>query len=132
MSKELNPERVTATTKACLFSNKEDSKEDNTIVVKGIIRNFEFNRKAIKEHKGTILLMLEELDPTFFTDKGGGWSFLNACNDKNGELWTGLHSVMEELFCLGMAAGFVKELLPREFWKALPGGMPYYGISRNG
>ena len=58
---------------------------------------------------------------------GGGWSFLQACVDKNGNHW-GEHSNMEELFCLGIAIGKVESLLPRDMWKVLPGGVPYYVI----
>jgi len=56
-------------------------------------------------------------------------SFLNACQDRNGNQWTDLHQRMEQLFVLGQAAGFVSCLLPRDMWAALPGGMPYYVVS---
>ena len=32
---------------------------------------------------------------------------------------------MEALITLGIAAGLVNFLLPREMWKMMPGGMPY-------
>jgi len=58
----------------------------------------------------------------------GGWTFLNACQDKHGRLWTGLHQTVEKLFLLGMATGKAKCLLPREVWPMLPGGLPYFAI----
>jgi hypothetical protein len=36
---------------------------------------------------------------------------------------------MEHLFQLGLAAGYVKPLLPREMWAAFPGGVPYYVVN---
>ena len=38
---------------------------------------------------------------------------------------------MEELFCLGIAIGRVECLIPREMWKILPGGVPYYVICQD-
>jgi len=37
---------------------------------------------------------------------------------------------MEALFCLGMGIGRIRSLMPRELWKTLPGGMPYYAITK--
>lgn len=59
---------------------------------------------------------------------GGGWTFLNACHDRHGNLWTGFHRRMEELFMLGLAIGKVHCLFPRDLWDALPGGMPFYMV----
>jgi len=66
--------------------------------------------------------MVDELSPKF----SEGWSFLQMCEDKHGQQWTGEHRAMEELVVLGQAAGFVALLAPREMWPVLPGGMPYY------
>ena len=51
-----------------------------------------------------------------------------ACNDKDGHQWTGLHLTMEKLFALGIGIERVKCLLPRELWKIMPGGMPYFMV----
>jgi len=72
--------------------------------------------------------MLSQLPKEFYKDSGGGMTFLNACNNSNGEQWTGLHSVMEQLFVLGIASSKVECLLPRDIWSMLLGGMPYYVI----
>ena len=55
-------------------------------------------------------------------------SFLNACMTQSGEHW-GEHPSMDTLFVLGMAVGYVTCLLPRDSWKNLPGGMPYYQVN---
>ncbi len=49
-------------------------------------------------------------------------------DDCRGEQWTGLHPTVDMLFTLGLAAGRVVCLMPRELWDALPGGMPYYMV----
>jgi hypothetical protein len=72
------------------------------------------------------------MDPNFHrhTEEsgGGGWSFLNFCQDRHGTLWTGMHQTCEELIVLGIGLGMVKWCLPRGMWDALPGGMPYLVI----
>lgn len=72
--------------------------------------------------------MCEQLPESFHESKGGGWSFLNMCEDKGGNQWSGTHKTMEQLLCLGMAMNKMKILLPREVWKIFPGGMPYVAI----
>jgi hypothetical protein len=72
--------------------------------------------------------MLSCLPVQFNEADGGGFSFMAACNDKDGNLWTGDQRVMDEMFMLGMAIGRVKSPLPRDMWSALPGGVPYYMV----
>ena len=96
--------------------------------VMGVAHEFSFDSKMLNENQDEINDMLRQLPENFMEVSGGGWSFLMACNDKNGEQWTGLHLRMEQLFAMGEAIGKVKSLFPREMWKALPGGVPYYVI----
>ena len=105
----------------------EASRPEKTIIAEGIIRTFGFNVDKLATHKQEIIDLLNELPDSFKEGSGGGWSFLQACVDKNGNHW-GEHSNMEELFCLGIAIGKVESLLPRDMWKVLPGGVPYYVI----
>ena len=72
--------------------------------------------------------MLSNLPASFQKESGGGMSFLKACEDSEGNQWTGLHKIMDQLFLLGQAAGLVKCLMPREVWGMLPGGVPYYVV----
>ena len=108
----------------------EASSPEKTIIAEGIIRTFGFNVDKLATHKQEIIDLLNELPDNFKEESGGGWSFINACVDKNGNLW-GEHHSMEELFCLGIAIGRVKCLIPRETWKILPGGVPYYVICQD-
>jgi hypothetical protein len=88
-----------------------------------------FNSKALEGSKERIRELLLELPEGFIkSGSGGGWSFLEAANDKHGNQWTGMHMVMAQLFGMGQAAGLVESLLPRELWAVAPGGMPYYVV----
>jgi hypothetical protein len=88
------------------------------------MHKFGFHPGRINDYKQEIIDILSNLPDEFMREKGGGWSFLMACNDKEGHQW-GEHMNMDELFSLGQAIGAVKFQLPRAFWSALPGGMPY-------
>jgi hypothetical protein len=96
--------------------------------VAGIVHSYTFSPEAIKTNHENIRSMLAQLPLQFRDNAGGGWSFLQACDRRDGVQWTGVHMLMEQLFCLGIAADLAKELtsLPRE---ALPGGVPYYVLT---
>ena len=87
-----------------------------------------FHPERIKTAAPEIAQMLNELPRPFHVEGGGGWSFLQACQDRHGNQWTGMHRTMELLFLMGLALGKVKECLPREHWTILPGGVPYYTV----
>lgn len=126
MSDILNTERVEKTFMHCLL--KDDEPKETYLPAPGITTNVGFHPGRIAEKRDDIVAMLAEL-PTEFKEEaaggGGGWSFLNACNDKDGDQWTSFHRTMEQLFQLGIAAGVASYLMPREMWAAMPGGMPY-------
>jgi hypothetical protein len=121
----LTSERVSTVFFDCLFRDDEDT--SGHIPAKGIVTNVGFHPGRITDHKGDIVEMLGELPDQFHETKGGGWSFLNACQDRHGNQWTDLHQTMEQLFLLGIGAGLVKELMP-EMRSIFPGGMPYYVV----
>ena len=118
----LDPERVNAIFMDCLFRDGEDTSKH--IKAEGIV-SVEFHPERLQSHKAEIEAMLDELPDEFKKSGGGGWSFLNACNDKHGNQWTGLHQRMEQLFQLGVGINKVQYQMPREMWSVLPGGMPY-------
>ncbi len=122
---KLTANNVTTILRDCLF--KDGESQDNPIFVEGLVSDFGFHPKRIESHKENIIDMLSQLPENFRIDKGGGWSFLQACDDNNGNQW-GEHRNMEALFVLGLAIQKVKLVTPKEMWPALPGGMPYYAI----
>lgn len=126
--KGLTAERVSKIFADCLFRDEELPPQEY-VSAPGITTNVGFHPERIKGYKDEIVEMLAELPDEFQESGGGGWSFLNACNDKHGDQWTGMHRTMEQLFQLGLAVGKVTCQLPRESWSALPGGMPYYVVN---
>jgi|SRR5690242_3319963 len=123
---KLEPQTVSDIFTKCLFQEGEDTYY--SVVAEGIMMTVGFNPVRLAQHKSEIRSLLEELPAEFQEKSGGGMSFLNACMDRHGNQWTGMHQTMEQLFLLGLATGDVICLLPREVWEALPGGMPYYEV----
>lgn len=115
----------------CLYRDEElpaDGKApEGTVVVQGVMYTFGFHPGRLEGHREEVKAWLMALPHTFRTSEGGGWSFLNACNDEDGVQW-GQHMNMEQLFCLGVGLGLAKCQMPREMWRLLPGGMPYYSV----
>lgn len=101
---------------------------EGAILVEGIQGKFGFHPDRLEAFRGQVTKWLEALPHLFREDVGGGWSFLNACNQENGVQWTGMHSTVDQLFCLGIGLGLVQCQVPRELAAMLPGGMPYYVI----
>ncbi len=124
----LTPQRVEAIFADCLFREGEDT--SNHVVAEGIVRNVGFHPGRLEEHRQEIHDLLAELPDDFKVSGNGGMSFLNACMDRHGNQWTGMHLTQEQLFQLGIAIDEVACLLPREAWALLPGGMPYYVVKQ--
>lgn len=122
---KLTPQAVDTLLATC---RAKEGDPGDPVKVEGIVRSLAFNNARIADHAAEIGELLAELPDEFLLTKGGGWTFLNACNDRHGHLWTGEHRTMESLFCLGIAAGKAKWLMPRDMWDVLPGGMPYVAV----
>jgi len=123
----IDPERVKEIFRDCMFRDGEVT--GNYVKAEGITSTVGFHPERLESHKTEIIAMLDELPDEFKESGGGGMSFLNACNDKHGNQWTGLHQRMEQLFQLGIGVNAAKCLMPREMWAVLPGGMPYYATA---
>lgn len=123
---KLTAENVNRLFRSLFFKDEED--KSNPVLVEGIVHNVGFHPDRVKAATEEIQGMLNELPDPFFESKGGGWSFLNACNDKNDRLWTGEHRTMEQLVVMGIAIGKVKFLMERNMWPVFSGGMPYFVI----
>jgi|PlaIllAssembly_1097288.scaffolds.fasta_scaffold00061_23 hypothetical protein len=95
------------------------------IRVDGITQNFGLHPERVAAVHDDVTAFLRELDDRFMESNGGGWSFLQLCNDKDGELWTGDHAIMQELCVLAIATKQGRWCMPRELWPMLPGGVPY-------
>jgi len=123
---KLTSEKVSEIFIDCLF--KEGEPTEDMVPVEGIKINIGFHPERLECHSDEITELLNELPEEFHSRNGGGWSFLNACNDRHGNQWTGLHQVMEQLVMLGVGIKKVKYLMPRNMWDVFPDGMPYFVI----
>lgn len=126
MVEKLTSQKVESIFLNSLFKEGEDT--SNYVKAEGITLSVGFNPERLDSYKPEIEAMLGELPEEFMESKGAGWSFLNACNDRNGNQWSGQHQTMEQLVLLGIAIGKVRFQLPKEMWKVLPGGMPYFVV----
>lgn len=111
----------------CLFKEGEDT--SNYKIGQGIMLKIKFHPERLKAAETEIAEMLDCLSDNFKANVGGGWSFLQMCDDKEGNQWADLHNTMDKLVCLGTATGKMSFMLPRELWSTLPGGMPYIVIN---
>ncbi len=115
----------------CLFHPDElvgGAMPEDAVLVEGIMAKYGLHPQRLESQRANVTRWLGSLPREFLQSGGGGWSFLNACNDANGGQWTDFHQRMEQLFCLGMGLGLVKCLMPCEMWDVLPGCMPYYMV----
>lgn len=127
---KLTAARVQSIMEACLYEEAEapNAPPPDAVIVEGVMLNFGLHPGRVREHDAEIAELLAELPDGFrLSGEGGGWSFLAACEDRNGTLW-GEHRDIEALMVLGVAVRRVKVLFPREMWKVLPGGMPYFAV----
>ena len=106
----------------CLFKEGEDT--TNHVKVEGLTSMFGLHPQRLEEKRELVTALLAEL-PAEFKE---GWSFLNLCTTKDGELWTGMHRVCEQLVVMAIGLGLMEYYMPREMWVFLPGGVPYLMI----
>lgn len=127
----LEAQNVDKVMRDCLFKPEEiigGKPPADAVIVEGVRGKFGLHKARLESHRGDVESMLEELPEQFMIEKGGGWSFLNACMTRDGNQW-GEHRDMNALFVLGQGLGVVKCQLPREMWDILPGGVPYYSVT---
>lgn len=106
----------------CLFKEGEDT--TNHVKVEGLTNMFGLHPQRLEEKRELVTALLAQLPPEFKE----GWSFLNLCVTKDGEQWTDLHRVCEQLVVMAIGLGLMKYCFPREMWAILPGGVPYLMI----
>lgn len=117
----LTAENVSTIVKYCLFDEGEPV--DGYKQGEGVRLKMGFHPGRLQEKKDDILSMCRQLPGTF----SEGDSFLNACITGNGDQW-GEHRNIDELLVIGTASGCIEYMMEREFWPALPGGMPIFKV----
>ena len=103
----------------CLFKKGEDT--TNHVKVEGLTSMFGLHPQRLEEKRELVLALLAEL-PAEFKE---GWTFLNLCTTKDGEQWTDMHRICEQMVVMAIGLGLMEYCIPREMWKILPGGVPY-------
>ena len=106
----------------CLFAD-EESKTDFK-PAKGITMNVGFHPDRLEGYRDTVVGFIKQLDPVFYDPAQGGMSFLQLPFDAQGNQWAEQRTA-QELLLLASGLGMVKYCLPKQFWGALPGGVPY-------
>ena len=124
---KLTEENVESIFLDCFFKEGEDTRD--AVKTEGIRCEVWFHPGRLEAHKAEIAELCDELPDNFKTSSGSGWSFLNMCDDKEQNQWTGTHLRVEQLMVLGLASGKMKLLAKREFWELLSGGMPYLMVN---
>jgi len=116
-------EVVMSTFVECIEFDSEHLSDEQVATVEGVRGQQRFSRERLAQNKATISAMIDRLPEAFSAESGA--SFMNGCVDRDGNQWTGLQPIVEQLFMLGMAIGRVEYVFPRESWPQLPGGMPF-------
>jgi hypothetical protein len=125
VGEKLTAKRVEEIILDCLF--REGEPTESRVEVEVVMARLGFHPERVESHREEIREMLAELPESFREEVGGGWSFLQACETKDGKHW-GEHSNIDQLLALGIATGQAKILMPRDMWGIFPGGMPYFAI----
>lgn len=126
---KLTSDAVTAILREVLYTDEEVPEKkvpEGAVEVEGVLNKYAFHPERLAAAKPRIDELLRELPDQFHQSKGGGWSFLNACVDKNEELW-GQHVDIEQLICLGIGVGSAGWIL-KHMMAGLPGGLPYLEV----
>ena len=125
VEEKLNPARVIEVFKNCMF--KDEELKDNRptseyTVATGVLATVVFHTKRLNEHKKEINEMISQIK-----NIEQGPHFLDLCIDKTDRLWTGEHSVVDQLITLGFATELleVPMNLPRDMWYIFPQELPY-------
>lgn len=113
----------------CLVESATMLESLGVVAVEGVLHKHAFLREQLDGHRETIVGWLRQMPDEFHESRGSGWSFMNACNTKDGEQWTGLHQRMDQLFAMGQGLGVVKCAVPRKMWFVFPDSMPYYTVN---
>lgn len=117
--------KLDETFKSCLFRDSENT--DNHVKVEGVVQNFGFHPERLEASRRQVAWWLLGLPGEFRKSIGGGWSFLQACQDSEGHQW-GEHKSIEQLLTLGIGLGLAEIQVPRSMWSTFPGGMPYFVV----
>lgn len=89
---KLNATNVNTVFLDSLFKDNEltNGEPTNFIKAEAVMTKVGFHPERLESHRNDIKTMLSELPEPFFKNMGGGWTFLNAIETKDGEQWAEL------------------------------------------
>jgi len=125
---KLIAENVTKIFLASIYGNEKSNEQP--IIVQGVKTKVALKPSKIEQHKEDIISMVDQLPDAFKEDKGGGMPFLELCHDNDGNQWTGLHVIMDQLVVLGQAVDKISFLVERKYWLGISGAMQYLVIKK--
>ena len=99
-----------------------------TVIVEGLTATFYLNAQRLNEKKDQVIKWLTEFEDGFMKDSGGGQTFLNFCQTKDGNQW-GEQSDCQNLLILAIGLNLMSYCAPKEMWSMFPGEMPYIVIN---
>ena len=130
-----HPHRIRDFIHYCLFQPEEiinGQPPADAVKVEGVSQDYAFHPGRLAEINGELKTIIEAtVHPDFIADVGGGQSFLMLPKNERGELWCE-QITAQELLVLAIACDMAKIVVPREFWGAFPGGVPYVVFSTEG
>lgn len=122
----ISAQRIDDLLVSCLYS--EDEFVDGEPIVPYVVTDGVMERQfgLHPDRLQSIKLEIEEMISNLPTeiDSIEGLSFLNVCQDKQGNLWTGMHRTCDRLIMLGIALDLLEYTSARPLWVINPGGMP--------
>lgn len=129
MQKPLS-EQVHTIMRHSLFKEDEligDGAPAGAVLVDGLVSKYGFHPDRLESHREDVREILKQMPDQFMKNGGGGWSFLNLCNTKDGVQW-GEHRDMESLCCLAIGLG-MGEWQMKSMAATMPGGMPFISFN---
>ena len=94
---DLTSENVETVFKYCLANLPDGHNGEmnhDIIITEAIMSKIMFSKRRLEEMKSHISTMLSHLPSEFKQSGGGGYTFLNACEDENHHQWTGMQTIM--------------------------------------
>lgn len=116
----------------CLVKREEapdGQPSEDAVLLEGISLNVELHKARLEEQREKVLGWIDDIPEGFLREKGGGWTFLNLTMTKQGDQWCE-QPTAQALMLMAMGLGYAQYQLPRDIWRALPGGVPYVVFSK--
>ncbi len=128
---KLTVENVSKVFKACMYETAPASVEDiphGSIIAEGIFDNHVFDPKRVEKQRDNIKDLIGQLSNQAVEGEAVVVSFMDLPITSNGRQW-GEQVNAEQLMVIGIAAEYIKYVLPSDQWSNLPGGMPMLILS---